>query len=685
MSAQASCPACGGPVRFTVATGMVTICEYCRSAVARGDRALEDLGKVADLVPTGAILRQWLKGRYEGVPFTLTGRAQLQHPAGGVWDEWYAAFADGRWGWLAEAQGRYYLTFRQEEPVAVPACEELDLGTTIDVGGEVPLVVAEVSRGRAVSAEGEIPYRLEPGGEYDYADLSGPHAELGTIDYGEEPPAVYVGRQVTLDDLGVPAQIKAQAQAREVSGIHLSCPNCGGALELRAPDRTERVGCPSCGSLLDVSQGNLRLLKALDKPEVEPLLPLGSKGTLNGQEWTVLGFLQRSVTVEGTKYYWEEYLLYDPRQGFRWLVQSDGHWSYVEPLPPGQARKEAGQAIYEGQTFKRFQRATARVEHVLGEFYWKVEAGERVWATDFVRPPQMLSCEESRGETGQEVNWSLGTYLPRAEVIKAFGVKELPWPRNVAPHQPFAWWGIYPVWGLLTAAALVLGILILGMGERRKVFEQTFTLQNPGPGEPARVFFTEPLELKARQNIRVTARANVNNSWVYLDGDFINEDTEPGLVQTFSIPIEYYHGVEGGESWSEGGPEQSVYVSALPAGKYTMRLEFQWDKMAQGTTSTATVLVEQGVPRWLYLVLVVVALAVVPVGIGIYHITFESRRWQESSIVDAPEEDEEVEQFLAAEQARREIMEARPAEREILDAEPVERKKRPPKARRRKE
>ena len=37
-----------------------------------------------------------LKGRYEGAPFTLTGRTQYRHPAGGVWDEWYAAFDDGR-------------------------------------------------------------------------------------------------------------------------------------------------------------------------------------------------------------------------------------------------------------------------------------------------------------------------------------------------------------------------------------------------------------------------------------------------------------------------------------------------------------------------------------------------------------------------------------------------------------
>jgi hypothetical protein len=56
--------------------------------------------KVADLVETGSPLDIGLRGVYQGVPFELTGRAQLGHQAGGIWDEWYAAFQDGRWGWL---------------------------------------------------------------------------------------------------------------------------------------------------------------------------------------------------------------------------------------------------------------------------------------------------------------------------------------------------------------------------------------------------------------------------------------------------------------------------------------------------------------------------------------------------------------------------------------------------------
>ena len=108
MPIEASCPACGAPISFKIGSSIVVVCEFCNSVIARGDRKLEDLGKVADLAETGSPLDIGLRGMYQGVSFELTGRAQLGHEAGGVWDEWYAAFADGRWGWLAEAQGRFY-------------------------------------------------------------------------------------------------------------------------------------------------------------------------------------------------------------------------------------------------------------------------------------------------------------------------------------------------------------------------------------------------------------------------------------------------------------------------------------------------------------------------------------------------------------------------------------------------
>ena len=45
-----ACPACAAPVEFQLSTSLVTVCDFCRSIVARADKKVADHGKVADLV-----------------------------------------------------------------------------------------------------------------------------------------------------------------------------------------------------------------------------------------------------------------------------------------------------------------------------------------------------------------------------------------------------------------------------------------------------------------------------------------------------------------------------------------------------------------------------------------------------------------------------------------------------------
>jgi hypothetical protein len=684
MALQANCPSCGGQVLFKTGSALVVVCEYCHSVVARTDRGVEDYGRVAEVVESGSPLQVGLRGVCRGVAFELTGRAQLQHAAGGFWDEWYAAFADGRWGWLAEAQGRFYLTFQTQvpDPRQLPFFDALQLGQPVTaIPARMPPVVAEKGEARLLGAEGEIPYLLKPGETYLYADLAGQNGVFGTLDYGEHPPAVYMGAQVSLADLGLADAVRTQErEARTVTAARLNCPNCAGALELRAPDQSERVTCPYCSSLLDINQGQLRYLTTLEPKGTGATIPLGSIAEFEGQPMTVIGYMVRSVEYEGVRYFWQEYLLYNPQVGFRWLVESDGHWSYVVTVPPAEVTQtDEKRVTYQGKTFKIFQDAWARVEYVGGEFYWKVTVGEQVRATDFVAPPLMLSREVSgqygsarRKKTGaeagelqaEEVNWSLGTYLPVKEVKRKFGV-DLPSTQGVAPNQPFRHKSIYGYWLLLLFLALVVGVYVMVTGPRRTVYTETFRLQpqatpgastlpTPPPGlsgaalqqfneqirrqlqnvavPPARegtqVIFTEQFELEGRRNVRVSGTANVANNWLYVAGDLINEET--GLVQQFELPIEFYSGVEGGESWSEGGQNDSAYLSSLPAGRYTMRLEAQWENWNQPAPPQLSIKVEQGVPRFMNLLLVLIALSIIPLFVAIWHASFESSRWKDS-------------------------------------------------------
>ena len=75
----ANCPSCAAPIEFKAGSTLVLICPYCRSAVARTDRGLNDLGKVAEIAESESPLKLGLKGTYNGNRFELTGRAQLKH------------------------------------------------------------------------------------------------------------------------------------------------------------------------------------------------------------------------------------------------------------------------------------------------------------------------------------------------------------------------------------------------------------------------------------------------------------------------------------------------------------------------------------------------------------------------------------------------------------------------------
>lgn len=623
--AVANCPSCGGPIEFKIGSSAVIICDYCHSVVARTDRGLEDLGKVAALIDTGSVLRRDLTGNYRGVGFRLMGRTQMRHEAGGMWEEWYGAFDDGRWGWLAEAAGKFYLTFQS-------AAKGLPPYNVVEVGGHLgELVVQETGTASLISGEGEIPWRVTPGDTYDYADLSGPNRRFATIDYSEDTPLLFDGQEVTLDELGIKINLEPRRQAR-VSVERLNCSNCGGPLNLVAPDQSERIVCPNCGGVHDVTaEGNLKYLEALKQHGPKPLIPLGAKGKIGDVEYVVAGFMQRSVTYD-IKYYWTEYLLYNAKAGFRWLVDSDDHWSFAEPIAAGDITVNPKTLVYQGTTYRIYTAAKATVEYVIGEFYWKVQAGEVVGTADYIAPPLGISKETSGVKHTKEVNYSLAHYMTVAEIEQAFNVTGLPKPGKVGMLQPYGGGKIRDVWAKLVAALFIVAIILSVTRPRKQVFEQAFDFASvpPTADTPAaqqkntRVVFTPQFQLSGK-NLEIEGYAPVTNSWVYVGGDLGSEGT--GLMEGFELPIEYYEGYDDGK-WTEGSRRVTTYVSSVPAGSYSMRLEAQWDE--KSTPPPVMITVKEGVFRWSHFWLALVVLTIPAVLMGFRKARFEGARWEDA-------------------------------------------------------
>ena len=623
---EARCPSCGATIVFKLGSSLMSVCEHCGSAVARKGADLENYGKVAELIPTPSVLALGVEGGYEGAPpFRLVGRLQLDHGAG-TWDEWLMGFDNDTWAWLSESQGKFHYMGQAAVPPA-PAFEELQVGQTVDLGPPGTFVVTEVRKARFVTGQGELPFDVRPGSELHYADLSGPGGQFGTLDYGtgSSLEALYVGREVSLDEMGVRNLPEAEERRARAAGKSLSCPKCGGPIELQAPDLTQRVACPYCGSLLDATK-DLEVLAALDRPKVKPLIPLGSKGTLTGTEWTLIGFMQRSVKVEGIRYAWQEYLLYEPRGGFRWLVENGGHWSFVESANAADVKARSNVRLgvqHKGKLFKHFQSSSAQVDHVLGEFYWAVAQGDKSAMHDYIAPPLILSKEK----TTEELTWSLGTYTEPEEIWKGFGLSgDPPERKGVAPNQ--LWPHKKNARAIYSATLLFLGLLmtlfvVFSITGGDTLHSQRVTIpEGLKSGAPQAAIFSEPFEIKKTGNVQVRVKAPVSNSWLYLDGALIDEKS--GLIAPFDVEVSYY----AGRDWTEGSTRSSRYISSVPPGTYVMRLAPQWG--GRGKVGSYDVTVRSRVPRFYQFFLAGLAIAFFPLMLAWKSFRFEIRRWSES-------------------------------------------------------
>ncbi|MFO1063340.1 MAG: DUF4178 domain-containing protein [Pirellulales bacterium] len=467
----ANCPACGGPVQFRASSSLVTICEFCHSAVARGDKSPEDHGKVADLVELNSPLMLGMHGKYRDKVFEVVGRVQYKHPSGAMWNEWYLLFPGEIWGWLAEAQGRFYITFerRMKSTTQIAPYDQLTIGQSFNLM-KGDLTVSEKGVASVHSAEGEIPWAVRAGADHKYADLRGEEGLFATLDYDNETPTVFVGYSVdpaTLALTGYDSLV--EATAIKVGAVQLNCPQCGGPLTLHAPDETLRVTCPGCYALLDADHGKLSYLKTLSSKQVPAVIPVGCVGTIAGTEYTVIGFMERYVRYEGKAYPWTEYLLYAQGKGFRWLVNNSNHWSFVETID-APARDTFPKTVYvNGRTYRKYDEGIAYVRYVVGEFPWKVMVGETTQTYDYIAPPHMLSYEVSvqidtskknrdpqKPVASEELNVSLGTYMTTDEIEAAFKLKGISRPWNVGAIQPAPSAG----WGFIVLNIAFIGCLI---------------------------------------------------------------------------------------------------------------------------------------------------------------------------------------------------------------------------------
>jgi Domain of unknown function (DUF4178) len=409
----------------------------------------------------------------------------------------------------------------------------------------------------------------------------------------------------------------------------LTCPNCGAPLTLRSFTQAVTVVCSGCHSILDARDPQLKILQRFQVATGEdpPLMPLGSRGTIRGTVYEVIGFQRRTIQVEGLPYSWHEYVLFNPFKGFRYLTEYNGHWndvSILRSLPvwsPG-----ASTLNYLGETYTHFQTARAETSFVLGEFPWQVRVGESADVSDYVSPPRVISSEQ----TGKEITWSMGEYITGRDIWTAFKqAGDPPAPIGVYENQPSPMSAdVKTMWSMAGAfliILLVLSMIFYTISRNEQVFDQSYEFNTNVKGEAS--FVTDVFELQGRtSDVELTTTAKVNNNWIYLNYALINQDT--GHAYDFGREVSFYYGYDEDGRWTEGSRKDTVTIPSVPPGHYYLRVEPESD-FYRGTIYYSIAL-RRDVPQASFFGLGALAL-LIPAGFITWRsINFEHLRWAES-------------------------------------------------------
>jgi len=621
----ANCPNCGAAIQFRWSGAVQTTCEYCRAILVRRDLNLEKVGLIGDLPREVSPIQIGTEGVYRNKAFQVIGRILYEYEDGG-WNEWHIIFNDGTSGWLSDAQLEYTVSFLAKPPEVLPP----DVARARQfLWGGVRYEVTSVTRAHYRGVAGELPFEYWDKKVVLFADLRTADARFGTIDYSDAAPLLFLGEAVEFDDLHLKNLRELAGAGTTPAGAKvssLSCPSCGAPLTLGAAGHSLSVVCPQCHSILDARDPNLQVLETFEaKQNIKPIIPLGSRGKLEGAEFDAIGFQVRTTDSDDLPESWDEYLLFNPYKGYRYLTVYNGHWNYVKTLPAVPDRIPIGKkqgALFMGHKYVLYDTELATTTYVLGEFPWRVHVGEKNGIKDFIAVPKILSSES----TEQETVWSLGEYMTGAQVWQAFHLPGSPPPaRGIFANQPAPHAGqASSMWRVclnLLSAMILLTILFYMFSGEETVFQHAYSF-SPQAGTEASLV-TDTFEVKGHPaNVEVSIRTDLRNNWAYFNLALINEATGQGF--DFGREVSYYTGSE-----TEGSPNDSAIVPSVAPGRYYLRVEPEMAKNAQSMVYNLEI--RRSVPSSGLFWLAAGLLLIPPILTTWRAASFEQGRWAQSN------------------------------------------------------
>jgi len=361
--------------------------------------------------------------------------------------------------------------------------------------------------------------------------------------------------------------------------------------------------------------------------EYVPDLPIGTTGILDGLAYVVTGFLKKQEEEEGEFTSWNEYLLYNKENGYITLVDFQGHWILVRPTDTkllNLTGSRAHSVRYKDEEFKHYHSYYFKLLFISGAFDEDVLQLELAYTREYIAPPEMIVSEFLDKQT----HWYHGRHITKTEVAKAFNIPESSLPKTfgVGVLQPSSyaagkkWLGLFA--GVMIAAIIAATILFSVVHPRATVLNNSYSLlPDSAVHGSSKMIVTEPFTLPTQGGVDIDLSANLSNEWLEASVTMVNDND--GSTYDFTKSLEYYSGVDGGESWSEGSQSETAFLGRIPAGTYHLNI-FPFSE--KELTTSLTVKVKKNPVLWSNIILIILAILGLPVINNFLNKRFEKKR-----------------------------------------------------------
>ena len=460
------------------------------------------------------------------------------------------------------------------------------------------------------------------------------------------------------------------------SSKQLDCPHCHKPVVLYDPDGSEYVVCESCNSYCRViNHDHLQVQQSISPIKYEHVIEIGNQGTLKGETYKMIAYMEKEEA--GTQYEWREYMLYSYTKGYAFLAEYNGHWSFIAGIQHypelANAISQDSIATLDDVDYREYNRYTPVITALKGEFDWDAYA-EKISAREFVAPPYMLVREKNK-QNEKIIDWYLGEYIEPKDIQAGFNVPADKFPEiaDIGAIQPNPYKKRWQQTLRISVVALVLVVVV-------QIFfaitrQNQFIMSKPVP------ILLPPLPLpktdtakhdntKRDTTKRDTARhdsstnlatntyippsangtyeflpqrtssftiadgpapvnvalsANVDNNWFESTVELVSDKDN----QTWDVTeeIEYYHGYDDGDSWSEGSTSNSVVIDDVPAGRYHLNI---YPYAGVQALDDVSITVTANVILWQNLLITVLLLCLVPLCFWYFQRRYEVNRWMNS-------------------------------------------------------